>query len=168
MGKDYLLDKNEMIKKLNDKFLKDFMVNLIISLLITILVFVVTIIGYNQFIEGKESFQTFLMCLFILIVMIAVTIITMVPFIKDLRLIKLRKSEEIKGYVIKYRKVVHGGDPTTYSYHPVIKDADKEWIEVEVKADNTELNKTYHCLYLPNTKLAVCRELLHPEESAKL
>lgn len=88
-------------------------------------------------------------------------------FFKDMKLEKNGRFETITGEVIKYRKVVHGGDPDTISYYPTIRDIDKEWVVVEVKADNTEINKTYHCVYLPNTKIAVC-EIVDTDSSTQL
>ena len=77
-----------------------------------------------------------------------------------IKLTKEKNFEVITGEVIKYRRVVHGGDPDTINYYPTIRDIDKEWIQVEIKVDNTELNETYQCVYLPNTKLAACEKVI--------
>lgn len=82
------------------------------------------------------------------------------PIIRDLRYLKSHKPMFFIGRVTKYRKVIHHGDPDTINYYPTIRDIDNENIEVEVKAENTELNKTYYCIYLPNVKLAVCKKIL--------
>lgn len=167
-GKNYM--DNER-KKITDKLIKRLQsklwINLIIGILVLILFFIVLIIVYDQFREGTEKLWVVIMCVgFFVMVLLLLTIDTK-PFFKDMKLVKMDKFQTITGKVIKYRRVVHGGDPDTVNYYPTIRDINKEWVEVEVKADDTELNKIYHCVYLPNTKLAVCEELLNSEEISK-
>jgi hypothetical protein len=151
-----MIDKNVMTSKLKKRLYNWFLKNTIIGFLTVVLVFIFIIIAYNQFREGTEKLRIVIICVGILIVILTVAIIGMNPILKDMRFMKICDVKSITGTVIKYRKVVHGGDPTTYSYYPIIRDINANWIEVEVKADDTELNQTYHCVYLPNTKLAVC------------
>jgi len=116
--------------------------------------------AYSNYLMGTEDIIVVIMCLCIFTGTLTVTIIGMKPFIKDIKIAKAKAFKMINGKVIKYRKVIHGGDPDTISYYPTIRDINKAWVEVEVKTHDTELNKTFHCLYLPHTKLAVCEELL--------
>lgn len=154
-----MTNKNEMIMKLFNKFKRNFRINSIISVLITILLFIVNLMIFREFVQGDEKFWNFMLLLLIFIIMVVVTMIVIIPFIKDIKHIKMGKVKKITGTVIKYRKVVHGGDPTTYSYHPIVRDINNNSTEVELITDDTELNKVYYCVYLPNTKLAVCEEV---------
>ncbi len=160
-----MIENNEIVKKLTKRFYKSFYTNAIIGFSIVVLVSIILIMGLLQYLKGLESFWIVIMCALILILMLVVTIIVLTPFLKDMKAIKLRNLKEIIGTVVKYRKVVHGGDPTTYSYYPTIRDINEELIEVEIKADDTELSKIYHCVYLPNTKLAICEKLQDLNES---
>lgn len=156
-----MINEHEKLNhKLSKLFYCKFWANLIILLSVSIGVLIVLIITLCNFLKGTENLKIVVMCLCIFIVLVVATIIGLKPFIRDMTLVKRGRFEIVTGEVIKYRRVVHGGDPDTINYYPTIKDIKKEWIEIEVKADNTELNKTYHCVYLPNTKLAVCEELL--------
>ena len=115
-------------------------------------------------IDVEEDFLMIIIYLLILISLVIGAIIDTKSFFIDLEYIKSHEFKKITGEVIKYRRVVHGGDPDTINYYPTIRDINKEWIEVEVKADDTELNKIYYCMYLPNTKLAVCEELVNLDD----
>lgn len=151
--------EKDLIYRLLKVFHSKFWTNLIILFSISVMALSVFIIATLNFLNGTEDITIVVMCLCIFIVVSAVTIIGMKPFFRDMKLFKAERFEKITGEVIKYRRVVHGGDPDTINYYPTIRDSNKEWIEVEVKVDGTELNKIYHCIYLPNTKLAVCEEL---------
>lgn len=161
--------ENRIISKLNKRLQSGFWKNAIVAFLTLVIVSIIAITGYHQFLQGFESVWVIIGCIGLFCLILIVAIISLIPFVKDIKLIKLGKIEKITGTVIKYRKVLHGGDPTTYSYYPIIRDISSDWIQVEVKADNTELNKTYRCIYLPNTKLAVCEELvnLNDDQSMK-
>lgn len=159
--------REKMISSLIKIFYSKFRTNLIILASITILVFIFLIMTIFNFIEKTENLKTLIMCSFIFIVMIVLTVIEMNPFFRDIKLIQTKKFKMIIGKVVKYRKVVHAGDPTTYSYYPIIRDINKDWVEVEVESENTELNKVYYCIYLPNTKLAICEEVLSFKERTK-
>lgn len=151
--------EENLIYRLSKVFHSKFWTNLIILFSISVMALTVFIIVALNFFNGTEDIMIVVMCLCIFIVVFVVTIIGMKPFFRDMKLFKAEKFEKITGEVIKYRRVVHGGDPDTINYYPTIRDSNKEWIEAEVKVDGTELNKIYHCIYLPNTKLAVCEEL---------
>lgn len=164
-----MINKQEkLIYSLSKIFYSKFWTNLIILFSLSIMVLIVFVATFFNYLNGIEDIKIVIMCLCIFLVMLVVTIIGMKPFFRDIKLVKTGKYEVITGEVIKYRKVVHGGDPDTINYYPIIRDIDKAWIEVEIKADNTELNKTYHCVYLPNTKLAACEELVTPKEISKI
>ena len=157
-------EKN-LIYRLSKVFLSKFWTNLIILFSISVMALTVFIIVALDFYNGTEDIMIVVMCLCIFFVVFVVTIIGMKPFFRDMKLFKAERFEKITGEVIKYRRVVHGGDPDTINFYPTIRDSNKEWIEVEVKVDGTELNKIYHCIYLPNTKLAVCEELANLNDS---
>jgi len=162
-----MLNKNEgnLIYRLSKIFQSKFWTNLIILFSISVMTLTVFIIVTFNFLKETEDIMIVVMCLCIFIVVFVVTIIGMKPFFRDLKLYKSKRFEKITGEVIKYRRVVHGGDPDTINYYPTIRDINKEWIEVEVKTNETELNKIYCCIYLPNTKLAVCEELANLHDS---
>lgn len=151
--------EENLIYRLSKVFHSNFWTNLIILFSISVMTLTVFIIVALNFFNGTEDIMIVVMCLCIFIVVFVATIIGMKPFFRDMKLFKTKRFEKITGEVIKYRRVVHGGDPDTINYYPTIRDSNKEWNEVEVKADGTELNKIYHCIYLPNTKIAVCEEV---------
>lgn len=153
--------ERNLIYKLSKVFYSKFWTNLIILFSISVMALAVFIIVTLNFINGTEDIMIVSMCLCIFIVVFVVTIIGMKPFFRDMKLLKVERFEKITGEVIKYRRVVHGGDPDTINYYPIIKDISKDRNEIELKAENTKLNTRYHCMYLPNTKLAVCEELLN-------
>lgn len=159
-GKEYMDNKHDrkMIKKLSRIFYKKFWLSIVIFSISIIIMSTLFIIVFIRYSDSNEDFLLLIIYLLILISLFIGAIIDTKPFFKDLRDMKSHNFQIITGEVIKYRRVVHGGDPDTINYYPTIRDIDKEWIQVEVKADNTELNKTYHCIYLHNTKLAVCEE----------
>ena len=151
--------EENLIYRLSKVFHSKFWTNLIILFSISVMALTVFMIVAINFFKVTQNIMIVVMCLCIFIVVFVVTIIGMKPFFRDMKLFNAEKFEKITGEVIKYRRVVHGGDPDTINYYPTIRDSNKEWIEAEVKVDGTELNKIYHCIYLPNTKLAVCEEL---------
>lgn len=156
-----MINKYEkMFYSLSKTLYSKFWTNLIILSSISIMALIIFILTFFNFLKGTEDINIVIMCLCIFIVMLVVTIIGMEPFFRDIKLAKAENFEVITGEVIKYRRVVHGGDPDTINYYPTIRDIDKEWIQVEIKVDNTELNETYQCIYLPNTKLAVCEKVI--------
>lgn len=157
--------ERNLIYRLSKVLHSKFWTNLIILFSISVMALTVFIIVALNFFNGTEDIVIVVMCLCIFIVVFVVTIIGMKPFFRDMKLFKAERFEKITGEVIKYRRVVHGGDPDTINFYPTIRDSNKEWIEVEVKVDGTELNKIYHCIYLPNTKLAVCEELANLNDS---
>lgn len=153
-----MLDENRMISLLNQKLYKAFWKNAIAALITLIIVFIICMVSYIHFLNETESLMIVILCFALFVVVLVVGVISLLPFKKDVKLVKSGKIESITGTVVRYKKIVHGGDPTTYSYLPIIKDIHSKWIEVEIKADNTVLNKIYHCVYLPNTKLGICVE----------
>ena len=156
-----MINKYEnMVYSLSKTFYSKFWTNLIILFSISIMALIVFILTFFNFLKRTEDINIVIMCLCIFVAMLVVTIIGMKPFFRDIKLTKEKNFEVITGEVIKYRRVVHGGDPDTINYYPTIRDIDKEWIQVEIKVDNTELNETYQCVYLPNTKLAVCEKVI--------
>ncbi len=153
-----MLDENMMISLLIQKLHKAFWKNAITSFITLIIVFIFCMASYIQFLNETESLVIIILCFALVVVVLVIGVISLLPFKKDMKLAKSGKIESITGTVVSYKKIVHGGDPTSYSYLPIIKDIHNDWIEVEVKADNTVLNKIYHCVYLPNTKLGFCVE----------
>lgn len=163
--KKYMDKEHEktMMNKLSKVFYKKFWLSIIIFTLSIIIMSILLVIEFIRTFEVEDSLLIFIYLL-ILVSLAIGAIIDTKPFFKDLKYIKSHEPKKIVGEVVKYRRVVHGGDPDTINHYPTIKDINKEWIEVEVKADNTELNRVYHCIYLPNTKLAICEELLNLNE----
>ena len=153
-----MLDENGMISLLNQKLYKAFWKNAIAAFITFIIVFIMCMVSYIHFLNETESLMIVILCFALFVVVFVVGVISLLPFKKDVKLVKSGKIESITGTVVRYKKIVHGGDPTTYRYLPIIKDIHIDWIEVEIKADNTVLNKIYHCVYLPNTKLGICVE----------
>lgn len=154
-----------MTNKLLKVFYKKFWLSITIFTLSIIIMSTLLIIESIRNIDVEEDFLMIIIYLLILISLVIGAIIDTKPFFIDLKYIKSHEFKKITGEVIKYRRVVHGGDPDTINFYPTIRDSNKEWIEVEVKVDGTELNKIYHCIYLPNTKLAVCEELANLNDS---
>ena len=148
-----------MLKKLLRNLYKNFWFGLITYTLLIGTLLVLLITGFVNNHSQEDSLLTFLF-LIILIGLFVIAVVGLEPIIKDLRYLKFHKPMIIIGKVTKYRKVIHHGDPDTINYYPTIKNIDNENIEVEVKAEKTELNKTYYCVYLPNTKFAVCEEII--------
>jgi len=155
----YMINEHEkLFFMLSKTFYRYFWKNLIILFSTSLMALIVFIGGVLNFLKGTEDIKIVFMCLIIFIVVLTVTILGMKPFFKDMKLVKMEKYDNITGKIVKYRRVVHGGDPDTITYYPTIRDINKEWVEVEVKAEKTELNQIYHCVYLPNTKIAVCEK----------
>jgi len=155
----YMINEHEkLFFMLSKTFYRYFWKNLIILFSTSLMAMIVFIGGILNFIKGTEDIKIVFLCLIIFIVVLTVTILGMKPFFRDMKLVKMEKYDNITGKIVKYRRVVHGGDPDTITYYPTIRDINKEWIEVEVKAEKTELNQIYHCVYLPNTKIAVCEK----------
>lgn len=148
-----------MVKKLLRNLYKNFWIGLIIYAFIIGALLVLLITGFANSHSQEDSFLIFIYFI-ILAGSFVLAVVGLEPIIKDLRYLKSHKPMIIIGRVAKYRKVIHHGDPDTINYYPTIRDIDHENIEVEVKAEKTELNKTYYCIYLPNTKFAVCEEII--------
>lgn len=153
-----------MFKKMLRFFYKKFWLKIITFIVLIIALIVLLILGFvrNQM---DKDFLLMIMYSILLVGLMVLTFISMKAMLRDLIYIKSHKPKIIVGKAIRYRKVVHAGDPDTVSYYPTIRDIDNENIEVEVNTKNTELNKTYYCVYLPNTKMAVCEELTEKENS---
>jgi len=158
---------NEQEKLVNKKLLRLFYkkfwfknITFIILIVATIVLLVLGFIG-NQI---DKDFLLLIMYSILLVGLAVVIFISMKNMFKDLIYIKSHKPKIIVGKVIKYRKIVHAGNPDTVSYYPIIQNIDNDNVEVELKAENTELNKKYYCAYLPNTKLAICEELIEKND----
>lgn len=163
----YIMDKEyekTMMDRLSKVFYKKFWLSIIIFTLSIIVMFMLLVIEFIGTFEVEEDSLLIFIYLLILVSLAIGAILDTKHFFKDLKYIKSHEPKKIVGEVVKYRKVVHGGDPDTINYYPTIRSINKEWIEVEVKAEGTELNKVYRCIYLPNTKLAICEELLDLNE----
>jgi len=153
-----------MISKLSRLLNKNFWTNLIVLVSTSVMVMIVFCVELMGYFQGEESVKTVVMFLGIFLAVVIVSFIGMSPLVKDRKLVKVQMFCEITGKVIKYRRVLHGGDPDTTSFYPTIQDVKKDWVEVELKAEGTQIGHIYHCLYLPNTKLAVCEEAEPSEE----
>lgn len=81
-----------------------------------------------------------------------------VPFLEDISSIKNKRFELAEGIVIGYKKHVHGGEPPTTSYTPIIQDEISNQ-RIELDVDGTVLNGRYRFLYLKNTSLAVFEKI---------
>ena len=82
----------------------------------------------------------------------------LVPFLKDWDSIKNKHYELAEGIVVGYKKHIHGGEPPTTSYTPIIQDEISNR-QIELDVDGTVLNGRYRFLYLKNTTLAVFEKL---------
>lgn len=165
--KEYIDNKHGkmMIEKLSGIFYKKFWLGIVVFTVSIIIMFTLLIVECIKSFGSNEDVLLPIIYLLILISLVIGAIIDTKPFFKDLKCMKSHEFQKITGEVIKYRRVVHGGDPDTINDYPTIRDINKEWVEIEVKANNTQLNKTYDCIYLPNTKLAVCEESANLNDS---
>ena len=143
------------IDQLRRIFMKSFWMNIIILPLAVVTFVVILVVVSIKYVNGVESLKMVAIYLFMVIGTSVWTIKELSPFIKDFMLLRSGDYSRITGTVVAHRKVNHAGDPTTTSYYPTIRDSQREWIEIELKAEDTELNQLYSFLYLPNTKIAV-------------
>jgi hypothetical protein len=157
------MDKKQeqiMMTQLSKLFYKKLHLSLVVFTVSIIIISTLIALEIAKFFQLESFSILIIIYLLIIVSLIIAAIIDTKPYFKDLRYVKAREFLTIIGEVISYRRVVHGGDPDTINYYPTIRDIDKEWIQVEIKVDNTELNETYQCVYLPNTKLAVCEKVI--------
>lgn len=160
-GKLFMASKNGKVNigNLLIKIHKRLWLSIVVFSLSIISIFVILVIEIKGYLNSNKNPLLIFIYVLILLLLIVMSIIDIKPYYKDLKYFKKYSYNSITGKVIKYRRVVHSGDPDTIDYYPTIVDTNNESVQVELKVKKTELNKTYHCVYLPNTKLAICEEV---------
>ena len=135
--------------QLKKKFFKSLIVSAVLFALSIFIFLIVLLTSWTIF----PSFLSIIFTAFLgLYIIYAVRRI--VPFLKDISSIKNKRFELAEGIVVGYKKHVHGGEPPTTSYTPIIQDEISNQ-QIELDVEGTVLNGRYRFLYLKNTSLAV-------------
>ncbi len=127
------------------------------SLIVSAVLFALSIfIFLNVLLTSWTIFPSFLSIIFTVFLglYIIYAVKRFVPFLEDISSIKNKRFELAEGIVIGYKKHVHGGEPPTTSYTPIIQDEISNQ-QIELDVEGTVLNGRYRFLYLKNTSLAV-------------
>lgn len=150
----------EMVNRLYTIFYRKLLLNALVLISTLVMVFLVFWNSFVDYLLSGEGMIITIICGCISAFLLIISIIALQPFLLDYRVVKSKKFERIIGKVIKFRKVVHGGDPDTVCYYPTFKSIVENAKEIELKADGTEIDRCYRCVFLPNTRITVCIELV--------
>jgi hypothetical protein len=141
------------MKKLLKRFYIGFVIGLLVMAFVVSLFMVISISVWIQYSKTEGSILSPILASGLLLFFIVISIRILIPYIKDYVDIKKEIFHEVTGIVIKYRKVVSGGEPPTTNYYPIIRD-DAMGNMVELIVSDTKLNQRYTFYYLRFTKLA--------------
>lgn len=132
------------------------------------IIFAVFMVAFITFVIILKKEWLFLVCLPIIIFMLWQAI----PYFKDFNAIKTKSFKKVEGRLIEYKKFQNGASFTAkWFYFPIIEDeTTKEKVELELdvgqyaskgvkKPETVGIGKKYLCLYLENSRLAVCKNI---------
>jgi MFS family permease len=159
------------------KLIKRFYISFVATVTMFAFLFAIFTAGtihlWNQYEQGEETVFWAILFMVFLLITILTFIVLLIPILRDLPAVRKGNFERMTGTIIRYKRVQHGGEPPTHSWHPIVRDntSNKE-IELTIINRNenknevynpltnkddvaSELYGTYEFIYIPHTKLAV-------------
>jgi len=160
-----------MEKQLARLFFRGFWIAIIICFTAITIMTMVVFESWNKYVQGELKLIVTFLSIGLLVIITIISIVGILPGIRDFSAVRKRNFEKMNGTIIRYRRVQHGGEPPTHSWHPIVRDSttgkeieltilnrrEKEVRNPLTKKDEIapEFYGTYNFIYLKNTKLAV-------------
>ena len=147
-----------MERELIDKFSKGFRVFVIVAIL-SITIILATMIGcWAIYLKKQGNILLAISVSLFFLGYFLVLLKNFLPLCKDYKLIQRNQFLKFDGEVIKFRKVVYGGEPETEHRMAIVKNT-ATGEEIELDVSGVDQGEVYEFLYLPNTKVAVCQKI---------
>jgi hypothetical protein len=156
-------------------FYRGFWIAIILCFLTITILAICLVDSWNKYIQGEYKMIVLIMLIGLLVLFTILYIIWLLPSFRDLPAVRKRNFEKINGTILRYKRVQHGGEPPTHSWHPIVRNNStgeeieliiaipkerEEYVSFTKTDENApEFYGTYNFIYLKNTKLAVIDKL---------
>lgn len=143
-----------MENKLKRQFYIGFLLLIMVDIIVISICLSMTIITLLKYFNEKLELIWSIIASILLILFLIICTFGTLPHFRDLPSVRQGKFKTTTGFIKRYRKIEHGGEPPTTNYHPIVKDNNTGELN-ELVVNGIELGKQYTFLYLKYTKIAV-------------